>query len=57
MHIVRARGLRRTGEGGGVEGEKIEVHLVPQRDALDWLSRKESEGVLVDLKVRFYLTT
>ena len=56
VHIVRARGLRRTGEGGGVEGEKIEVHLVPQRDALDWLRRKESEGVLVDLKVRLYLT-
>ena len=57
VHIVRARGLRRTGEGGGVDGEKIEVHLVPQRDALEWLRRKESEGVLVDLKVRLYLTT
>lgn len=56
VHIVRARGLRRTGEGGGVEGEKIDVHLVPQRDALDWLRQKESEGVLVDLKVRLYLT-
>jgi ADP-ribose pyrophosphatase len=57
VHIVRARGLRRTGKGGGVDGEKIEVHLVPQRDALEWLRRKESEGVLVDLKVRLYLTT
>ena len=57
VHIVRARGLRRTGEGGGVGGEEIAVHLVPQRDALEWLQKKESEGVLVDLKVRLYLTT
>ena len=57
VHIVRARGLRRTGEGGGVGGEKIAVHLVPQRDALEWLRKKESEGMLVDLKVRLYLTT
>ena len=57
VHIVRAGGLRRTGEGGGVGGEKIAVHLVPRRDALEWLRKKESEGVLVDLKVRMYLTT
>ena len=57
VHIVRARGLRGTGEGGGVAGEKIAVHLVPQRDALEWLRKKESEGMLVDLKVRLYLTT
>jgi len=57
VHIVRAGGLRRTGEGGGVGGEEIAVHLVPQRDALEWLQKKESEGVLVDLKVRLYLTT
>jgi ADP-ribose pyrophosphatase len=57
VHIVRAHGLRRTGEGGGVGGEKIAVHLVPRREALEWLRRKESDGVLVDLKVRLYLTT
>jgi ADP-ribose pyrophosphatase len=57
VHIVRARGLRRTGEGGGVGGEEITVYLVPQRDALEWLRKKESQGVLVDLKVRLYLTT
>jgi ADP-ribose pyrophosphatase len=57
VHIVRARGLRRTGEGGGVGGEKITVHLVPQRDAAEWLRKKESEGMLIDLKVRLYLTT
>ena len=55
VHLVRARGLRRTGAGGGVGGEQITVHLVPQHELADWLRGKESEGALVDLKVR-YLT-
>jgi ADP-ribose pyrophosphatase len=56
VHLVRARGLRRTAAGGGVGGEKITVHVVPRRELAEWLRRKESEGVLIDLKVR-YLTT
>jgi len=57
VHLVRAHGLRRTGQGGGVGGEEITVHLVPERELAEWLRRKEKEGVLVDLKVRTYLTT
>lgn len=56
VHLVRARGLRKVGAGGGVGGEKITVHLVPKADLSAWLRKKESEGILVDLKVR-YLTT
>lgn len=56
VHLVRARGLRRSGAGGGVGGEKITVHLVPEQELAEWLRRKESKGVLVDLKVR-YLTS
>jgi ADP-ribose pyrophosphatase len=55
VHIVRALGLRRVGEGGGVGSEKITVHLVPERELEAWLRRKEAEGVLVDLKVRLQL--
>jgi len=51
VHVVRAHGLHRSGAGGGVGGEKIEVHLVPSQELAEWLRRKESEGVLVDLKV------
>jgi ADP-ribose pyrophosphatase len=51
VHLVRADGVRRTGEGGGVAGEDITVHVVPERELLDFLRRKEREGVLVDLKV------
>ena len=52
VHVVRAHGLRRSGAGGGVGGEKIEVHLVPRQELGEWLRRKEREGVLIDLKVR-----
>jgi ADP-ribose pyrophosphatase len=56
VHLVRARGLRKIGSGGGVSGEKITVHLVPQDELAAWLRRKESEGFLVDLKVRCLTT-
>ena len=52
VHVVRARGLRRHGKGGGVGGERIDVHVVPRRELPEFLRRKESEGVLIDLKVR-----
>jgi len=51
IHLFRATGLRRTGEGGGVGGEDIEVHQVPLADVEHWLQRKRGEGVLVDMKV------
>ena len=56
VHLVRARGLKRSGAGGGVGGEKITVHVVARDELAAWLRRKEAEGLLVDLKVR-YLTT
>jgi len=48
VHCYQAEGLRRTGAGGGVEGEEITVHLVPLQQAEAWL-RKRSE--MVDVKV------
>ncbi|HEV2722716.1 MAG TPA: NUDIX hydrolase [Thermoanaerobaculia bacterium] len=54
VHVVRARGLRRVSRGGGVGGEKITVHVVPEREVREWLRGRE--GVLVDLKVQLYLT-
>jgi ADP-ribose pyrophosphatase len=51
IHLFRAKGLRRSGDGGGVAGEDIEVHQVPRADLEHWLQRKRGEGVLVDVKV------
>ena len=49
--FVRAEGLVRTGDGGGVEGEDITVHAVPRADAAAWLVQKQREGYELDLKL------
>lgn len=51
VSFYRARDVRRKGEGGGVGGEDITVHLVPRDELPAWLKKKESEGILVDLKL------
>lgn len=59
VSLYRARGLKKQGNGGGVGGESIEVHLVPRKELESWLRRKASEGVLIDLKLWsgvFFLT-
>ena len=49
--LYRALGIERVGEGGGVGGEKIRVHVVPRGEIVGWLGEREREGVLIDLKV------
>jgi ADP-ribose pyrophosphatase len=49
--LVRARGLRRVGEGGGVEGEDITVHRVPLAEAPAFIAAKRAEGVAIDVKL------
>lgn len=49
--FVRARGLRKVGEGGGVGSEDIIVHAVPRAEAPAWLMRKHAEGYELDLKL------
>jgi ADP-ribose pyrophosphatase len=49
--FVRARDLRKVGDGGGVGSEDITVHTVPRREAPAWLMRKYKEGYELDLKL------
>jgi ADP-ribose pyrophosphatase len=49
--FVRARDLRKVGDGGGVDSEDITVHRVPRADAPMWLMQKQREGFEVDLKL------
>lgn len=49
--FVRARDLRKVGEGGGVDNEGITVHAVPRKQAPAWLMRKQAEGFELDLKL------
>jgi len=51
LEIFLAEGLNKTGEGGGVEGEDIVVHVVDLDKAEEWLRAKQDEGKVIDLKV------
>jgi ADP-ribose pyrophosphatase len=45
--------LRKTGDGGGAEGEgeEIEVHLIPFAELTEFLLGRSREGELIDVKV------
>lgn len=51
LHYYRAVDVKRSGDGGGIDDEKITVHLVPERELRDWLRDKERSGVLIDIKI------
>lgn len=48
---VRATGLRRVGDGGGVDGEDITVHAVPLDEVPAWLQARAADGCEIDLKL------
>jgi len=49
--LLRAEGLTKVGEGGGVGHEEIKVHLVPMADIDSWLKDRAKAGYVIDLKV------
>ena len=49
--LLHAKGLRRGGEGGGVDHEEILVHEVPLKQAPAFLQAQEAAGKPVDFKV------
>lgn len=51
FELFRTEGVSRVGEGGGVEGEELTVHLVPLRDLAAFLSAKRAEGSMIDVKL------
>jgi ADP-ribose pyrophosphatase len=53
--LVRADGLTRTGEGGGVAGEDIIVHRVKLAELPAFIARKRAEGAEVDVKLLLLL--
>lgn len=53
--LVRARGLRRSGEGGGTEEEEINVHLVPRADIPGFVADKRAQGFAIDVKLLLFL--
>jgi ADP-ribose pyrophosphatase len=53
--LLRAEGLTKVGEGGGVEGEDIVVHRVPLADVPDFIAGKRAEGLAMDAKLLLLL--
>ncbi len=49
--LVRARGLTKVSEGGGVDGENITVHRVALGDVPRFIEGKRAEGVGIDVKL------
>jgi len=50
-YFVHVQGLERVGPGGGVDGEDIQVHLVPLRSIDAWLEERMADGQLVDPRI------
>ena len=53
--LMRATGLTRVGEGGGVPGEDITVHRVPLREVAAYVAQKRQEGFAMDVKLLLLL--
>ena len=49
--LVRAHGLTKVGEGGGVEGEDITVHRVALDQLGEFIAGKRNEGCGIDVKL------
>jgi ADP-ribose pyrophosphatase len=53
--LLRAEGLTRTGEGGGVESEDIKVHRVALAEMPAFVAGRREAGVAVDSKLLLLL--
>jgi ADP-ribose pyrophosphatase len=49
--LVRAEGLTRVGDGGGLPDENITVHRVALTDLSDFIAAKRADGVAIDVKL------
>ena len=49
--LVRAHGLTRVSDGGGVPGEDIVVHRVAVADVAAFVAEKRRKGVVIDVKM------
>lgn len=55
--LLRAEGLEKVGDGGGVAGEDIVVHRVRLDDVPGFVEQKRAEGVAMDVKLLLLLGT
>jgi len=55
--LLRAEGLTKVGDGGGVDGEDITVHRVKLSDLAAFVDTKRAQGVAVDVRLAMLLMT
>jgi len=55
FHLLRAEGLEKVSEGGGVEGEDIIVHRVKLAELPDFVAEKRAAGVAIDVRMLLLL--
>ena len=53
--LVKAHGVRKVGDGGGVDGEDIAVHLVLRENVASFVEQRRAAGVAVDVKLLLLL--
>jgi ADP-ribose pyrophosphatase len=53
--LVRATGLEKMSDGGGLEGEGITVHRVPLAGIAAYVAAKRAEGLAMDVKLLLLL--
>lgn len=53
--LMKASGLTRVSDGGGVDGENITVHRVALADLRDFVAAKRAEGCGMDVKLLLLL--
>lgn len=53
--LVRATGLERVHDGGGVEGENIVVHRVPLAGISAFVERQRALGKMIDVRILLLL--
>jgi ADP-ribose pyrophosphatase len=54
--LLRAEGLTRVGDGGGVDGEEIVVRRVKLAEVPDFVAEKRAEGFAIDVKLLLLLS-
>jgi ADP-ribose pyrophosphatase len=55
FNLLRAEGLEKVSEGGGVEGEDIIVHRVKLADVPGFIAAKRAEGCAIDVRMLLLL--
>jgi ADP-ribose pyrophosphatase len=55
FNLLRAEGLTRVGEGGGVPGEDITVHHVKLADVAAFVAARRDDGCAIDVKLLLLL--